>query len=395
MNEHFSLQQLMRWYGPDDPVPLDHIAQAGCTGVVSALHTIPVGEVWPLEAIEAHRKMIAGRNLSWTVVESLPVHESIKIGAADADHYIRQYQESLRNLARCGIEVVTYNFMPVLDWVRTDVNRRLPNGAETLFFNKLDYGVFDLFLLGRPDAAADYDALVREQLAEHLQSMDKAKKKRLLQTVFLGLPGSEVPFTADQVLALLRQYRQVDRQRLKGNLIRFLKQVAPVAEELGIKLAIHPDDPPFSVLGLPRIMSTDQDVADIVKAVPEPANGLCFCTGSFGARPDNDLPAMIRKWGSRIHFFHLRNVKRDEDGNFIEADHLDGDVDMFGLMLEIVRLMQSERRSIPMRPDHGYKMLDDLAKKTYPGYSAIGRLKGLAELRGLEYAVSRFLRGSE
>lgn len=388
MNTPIALQQLMRWYGPSDPVRLQHIAQAGCSGVVSALHAVPVGAVWEVEEIQAHKAAIEAEGLSWTVVESLPVHEDIKTHSGGCDAYIENYKQSLRNLARCGIEVVTYNFMPVLDWVRTDVAFVLPNKAEALLFNKSDYAVFDLFLLQRPGAEADYSPEEIKRHAARFESMPPEKRERLFRNVLLGLPGSDVPFTAAQVLELLEQYKHIGREQLKANLIHFLKEVAPAAREAGIRLAIHPDDPPYSVLGLPRIMSTNQDIQDLMDAVPDAANGLCFCTGSFGARADNDLVGMIKKWGARIHFLHLRNTKRDEEGNFFEASHLDGDTDMHAIMSEVVQLMQREQRSIPMRPDHGHKMLDDLGKKTYPGYSAIGRLKGLAELRGLEYGLA-------
>ncbi len=391
MNKPFALQQMMRWYGPTDPVKLRHIAQADCTGVVSALHAIPVGNIWPLEEIRRHQEIIEAKGLTWTVVESLPVHEDIKLKGNSYKLYIENYKQSLINLARCGIEVVTYNFMPVLDWVRTNIAYKLPNKAEALLFNRADYAVFDLFLLKRPGAEKEYTKEELTKFSARFESMKDQKRRRLFQNVLQGLPGSNVPFTAKQVLTLLDQYRDIDRQQLKGNLFHFLKEITQVAEDIGIRLAIHPDDPPFSVLGLPRIMSTNQDVEDLMEAVPSKANGLCFCTGSFGARPDNDLGEMAKKWGSRIHFLHLRNTLREETGNFMEARHLEGDTNMFAIMKEVVKLMQREQRAIPMRPDHGHKMLDDLHKKTYPGYSAIGRLKGLAELRGLEYGVRAFL----
>lgn len=391
MHKTFALEQLMRWYGPNDPVQLEHIAQAGCTGVVSALHAIPVGDIWTVEAIKAYQSQITARGLSWTVVESLPVHEDIKTNSGKCREYIDNYRRSLENLAACGIKVVTYNFMPVLDWVRTDVAHRLPNGSEALFFNKADYAVADLFLLQRPGADRDYTSEELAHYRAHFAGLEEDYKKQLFQNVLLGLPGSDVAFTPTQVLAQLQHYRDIDRTQLQQNLIAFLKAVTPTAEAVGIQMAIHPDDPPYSVLGLPRIMNTEADVTVIMEAVPSPANGLCFCTGSFGARPDNDLPAMARRWGSRIHFLHLRNTKRTAEGNFMEANHLEGDTDMYAVMREVVQLMQREQRSIPMRPDHGHKMLDDLGKKTYPGYSAIGRLKGLAELRGLEYGVRRAL----
>jgi mannonate dehydratase len=387
MRKIFRLQQSMRWYGPKDPVSLQDIAQAGCTQVVTALHDIPAGEVWPVEAIQAHKDLIQAVGLEWTVVESLSVHEDIKSQKGNFQKYIDQYKESLHNLAQCGIKVITYNFMPILDWLRTDTAFRLANGSEALLFNRLDYAVFDLFMLRRPGAEKDYSEEKIKRLRSYYEAMSEEKKEHLFRNVLLGLPGSDVPFTPEQVLRLLDQYKDIGRDQLKKNLIYFLEDVSPLAEQLGLQLAIHPDAPPYSVLGLPRIMSTDQDIADIMTAVPSKANGLCFCTGSFGARPDNDLESMVRRWGSRIHFLHLRNTKRDSAGNFMEASHLEGDTDLFTIMNEVVDLMQRENRSIPMRPDHGHKMLDDLTKETYPGYSAIGRLKGLAELRGLEYAV--------
>jgi mannonate dehydratase len=391
MNSTFALEQLMRWYGPNDAVPLAHIAQAGCTGVVSALHAIPVGEVWTTEAIQAYKDNITAAHLTWTVVESLPVHEDIKKGDGQRDLYIERYKECLRNLSACGIKVVTYNFMPILDWVRTDTAYQLPNGAEALMFNKADYAVFDLFLLQRPNAEADYTPEELAKYTTHFKNMATAEKQRIFKNVLMGLPGSEVPFTPAQVLDLLNQYQHINREKLKSNLFYFLREVAPVAESVGIQLAIHPDDPPYSVLGLPRIMSTHQDILDMITAVPNKANGLCFCTGSYGARPDNDIVAMLKHWKSRVYFLHLRNTKRDSEGNFMEDNHLDGDTNMFAVMQEVVKLMQEEQRSIPMRPDHGHKMLDDLGKTTFSGYSAIGRLKGLAELRGLEYGIRSFL----
>ncbi|MEZ4883910.1 MAG: mannonate dehydratase [Chitinophagales bacterium] len=391
MNQTFALQQMMRWYGPSDPVQLKHIAQAGCSGVVSALHHVPVGEIWTVKDIKAYKNNIKKANLSWTVVESLPVHEGIKIQSGNYETYLENYRQSLKNLAKCGIEVVTYNFMPVLDWVRTNIAFQLPNKSEALYFNKADYAIFDLFLLKRPRAENDYTSEELKRYTAHFNSLKKKQKKRIYHNVLLGLPGSDIPFTIPQVLELLQKYADINRVQLKKNLVAFLEEVTPTAEEVGIKLAIHPDDPPYSVLGLPRIMSTDQDVADIMTAVPSPANGLCFCTGSFGARADNNLVEMVKKWGSRIYFLHFRNTKRDENGNFMEANHLEGDADMYDILTETVKLMYKEQRNIPMRPDHGHKMLDDLNKKTYPGYSAIGRLKGLAELRGLEYGIQKML----
>lgn len=387
MKFQYALEQLMRWYGPSDPVHLQHILQAGCTGVVSALHSIPVGEVWPEQSILEYQQHIEKHQLSWTVVESLPVHEDIKTGNGNCLLYTENYKESLRNLAACGIKVVTYNFMPVLDWVRTNVTFPLDNGAEALYFKRSHYSIFDLYILKRPGAGKDYSTKEKESLFKEFNAMSASEIASLKKTMLLSLPGSDIPFTSEQVLELLKNYKEIDRDTLRLHLINFLKAVCPVAEEVGIQLAIHPDDPPFSVLGLPRILNTSEDISHIMTAVPSKANGLCFCTGSFGARPDNDLAAMISEWGSRINFLHLRNTKMDPDGNFYEANHLEGDADMYAIMQQVVRLMKKENRCIPVRPDHGHKMLDDLIKENYPGYSGIGRLKGLAEIRGLEFAV--------
>ena len=371
----------MRWYGPHDPVPLQHISQAGCSGVVSALHHIPVGDTWTVEEIRNYQEPIHDADLNWTVVESLPVHEDIKKRSGQFEKYITNYCESLRNLAQCGIKVVTYNFMPVLDWVRTNIEYHLSNGAETLKFVKADFAAFDLFLLKRPGAEKDYSPAEIQHYQAHYECMPESEKERLFKHILLGLPGGGDDFTPQQVLSELRKYAHIDHATLRNNLVHFLKAITPVADEVGIQLAIHPDDPPFSVLGLPRIMCTNDDVEYIVDAVPASSNGLCFCTGSFGARADNDLVEMAKRWGSRIHFLHLRNTQRDENGNFIEANHLEGNTDMYAIMKTAVEIMQREQRSIPMRPDHGFKILDDAGKKTYPGYSAIGRLKALAELR--------------
>lgn len=381
----------MRWFGPNDPVSLDDIAQAGARGVVSALHHIPAGEVWSEAAIGEYKSWITEKNLDWKVVESLPVHEQIKTRRGDFEKWIDNYKQSLLNLSRQGIEVVTYNFMPLLDWVRTDVAYSLPDGSEALLFDKLDYGVFDLLLLQRPGAKSAYSQDERKAIEARYAAMPDSRRKALEATALLGLPGSEEPFTREEVLERLAEYAHLDRTSLRDNLFLFLSEICPVAERVEIYMAIHPDDPPFSVLGLPRVVSTAADIDGMMRAVPSTTNGLCFCTGSLGARPDNDLIGILKAWGSRVRFLHLRSTRRDAMGNFMEAPHLDGDADMYALMLEIVRLMEREGRGIPMRPDHGHKMLDDLGKTTYPGYTAIGRLKGLAELRGLEYAIRRNL----
>jgi mannonate dehydratase len=394
-----NLEQTFRWFGPADPVTLAAIRQTGATGIVTALHHIPAGEIWETGEIKKRQDMINAAGLKWSVVESVNIHESIKTAASERDEYIEKYIASLKNIGKAGIRTVCYNFMPVLDWTRTHLDFRLPNNASALRYHAPAVAAFDLYILEREDAFKEFSPAQQQAAKTYLDSLSADEKTTLINTIMAGLPGTDDVFTVEQFREQLQKYAHTDAAALKANLAYFLRAIIPYAEEAGIRMCIHPDDPPFPILGLPRVVSTGQDLQYIVDACPSPSNGITFCTGSLGARADNDLPDMVARLGAHIHFLHLRNVRRETDGSFYEDEHLAGSTDMYAVMRNII-LEQQQRAgngradvAIPMRPDHGHKILDDVNYNTYPGYSAIGRLKGLSELRGLEMGIKRTLLG--
>jgi len=385
-NQMFKMEQTWRWYGPDDPVSLEDVKQAGATGIVTALHHIPHGEIWTIEEINKRKAEVEKEGLKWSVVESITVHESIKTRTGNYKEYIEKYKTSVRNVAACNVPVITYNFMPVNDWTRTTLSYKMPDGSLALYFNWVDLAVFDIYILKRKNAEASYPQNIASQAEERYKNYSKQQLEALADVVMAGIPGEKKGSTKE-MLQKLELYTDIDADSLRDNLCYFQKEISEAAEEGGVKLAIHPDDPPFPILGLPRVVSKASDFSYFLNKVDNSVNGVCFCTGSLGASADNNLPQMVKDIGEKIHFLHLRNVAKDAEGNFYEADHLGGDNDMVAIVKEILLLQQKYNKSLPFRPDHGHQMLDDLKKKTNPGYSAIGRLRGLAEIRGLELGL--------
>lgn len=392
------MEECFRWYGPNDPVTLDHIRQAGATGIVSALHHIYDGSAWPLDDILAHKARIEAAGLTWSVVESIPVHNSIKIAGPERGKYIAAYKDTIRALAKAGVKTICYNFMPVCDWTRTDLMYRMPSTGYALRFDAVDFAAYDLLVLRRKDAEKDYAPSAIRAAKDRLIALTDEQVATIERNLIAGLPATERSYDRDSFRKALEEYRDIDAEALHGNLQSFLREIVPVAEEVGARLCIHPDDPPFSLFGLPRVVSCAQDARALLAAAPSPANGLTFCTGSYGVNADNDLPAMVREFGPRIHFSHLRNVTREPDGSFHESDHLDGSTDVVEVVIALLEEQDRRKKEgradwrIPMRPDHGHLLADDIGKtRINPGYSLIGRLKGLAELRGVMRGVSRFM----
>ena len=391
------LEQTFRWFGPSDPVTLQAISQTGATGIVSALHHIPCGDVWTIDEINIRKAIIENAGFRWSVVESVNIHESIKLGRTEREQYIQNYIITLQNLAEAGINTVCYNFMPVLDWTRTHLDYRLPNNASALRYDAAAIAAFDLYILERKEAFTEFSPQQQSDAKAYLDGLNSEEKRLLTNTILAGLPGTDEVFTIPEFKEYLKKYSETDSEALQQNLFYFLRAIIPHAEKLGIRMCIHPDDPPFAILGLPRVASTEHDLKAIIDACPSPSNGITLCTGSLGARSDNDIPGIISRLGEHIHFLHLRNVTREPSGSFYEADHLAGSTDMYAVMKTVILEQQKRKEqgrsdvAIPMRPDHGHKILDDYNYDTYPGYSVIGRLKGLAELRGLEMGVKRSL----